>query len=62
MSAPVNNPSHYTCFGGHEVIDIIEHLDFCRGSAVAIPRTLATTTKDPAITAWAQSNINRTEN
>lgn len=24
MSAPVNNPSHYTCFGGHEVIDIID--------------------------------------
>ena len=31
-------------------------------SLVAIPRTLATTTKDPAIRAWAQSNINRTEN
>ena len=30
-------------------------------SLVAIPRTLAATTKDPAITAWAQSNINRTE-
>lgn len=25
---------------------------------VAIPRTLATTTKDPAIRAWAKSNIN----
>lgn len=31
-------------------------------SLVAIPRTLATTTKDPAIRAWAQSSINRTEN
>ena len=31
-------------------------------SLVAIPRTLATTTKDPAITAWAQSNINPQEN
>ena len=30
-------------------------------SLVAIPRTLATTTEDPAIRAWAQSNINRTE-
>lgn len=30
-------------------------------SLVAIPRTLAATTEDPAIRAWAQSSINRTE-
>ncbi|MFZ2560207.1 MAG: DUF3310 domain-containing protein [Candidatus Nanoperiomorbaceae bacterium] len=34
MDDPVNNPSHYTCFGSAEVIDITERLDFCRGSAV----------------------------
>ena len=31
-------------------------------SLVAIPRTLAAATKDPAIRAWAKSNINQEEN
>lgn len=32
---PVNHPSHYTGFSnGAEVIDITEHLSFCRGNAV----------------------------
>lgn len=35
MTDPVNHPAHYTDgFGGHEVIDIAEHLNFCRGSAI----------------------------
>ena len=34
MSDPVNHPSHYTRFPGIEVIQLTEHLDFCRGSAV----------------------------
>lgn len=29
----VNHPSHYTAYGA-EVIDITEHLNFCRGNAV----------------------------
>lgn len=29
----VNHPKHYTAFGA-EVIDITEHLNFCRGNAV----------------------------
>lgn len=34
-SDPVNHPSHYTGFSnGAEVIDITEHLSFCRGNAV----------------------------
>lgn len=33
MSDPVNHPSHYTAFGA-EVIEITEHLGFCRGNAV----------------------------
>ena len=44
------------------VIDPDRAPDHWGDSMVAIPRTLATTTKDPAIRAWAQSNINRTEN
>lgn len=32
-SDPVNHPSHYTRFGA-EVIEITEHLNFCRGNAV----------------------------
>ena len=31
---PVNNPSHYTRFKGIEVIQLTEHLNFCRGNAV----------------------------
>lgn len=35
MTDNVNHPSHYTRgFGGHEVIDITEWLDFNRGNAV----------------------------
>ena len=40
-------------------LDLTEHWG---ESLVAIPRTLATTTKNPAITAWAQSSINQEEN
>lgn len=28
------NPSHYTRFPGIEVIELTEHLNFCRGNAV----------------------------
>lgn len=28
------NPSHYTRFQGIEVIQLTEHLNFCRGNAV----------------------------
>lgn len=31
---PVNHPSHYTRFKGIEVIQLTEHLNFCRGNAV----------------------------
>ena len=31
---PVNYPSHYTQFKGIEVIQLTEHLNFCRGNAV----------------------------
>ncbi|GAB2702499.1 hypothetical protein BKA24_001668 [Microbacterium marinum] len=42
----VNHPSHYTRFPGVEVIDLTEHLNFCRGNAVKyIARAGA---KDPA--------------
>ena len=34
MSDPTNPDYYKTGFGGHEVIDITEHLNFCRGSAV----------------------------
>lgn len=30
----VNHPSHYTAFPGIEVIDLTQHLNFCRGNAV----------------------------
>lgn len=30
----VNHPSHYTAYPGVEVIQIAEHLNFCRGNAV----------------------------
>lgn len=30
----VNHPSHYTTYPGVEVIQITEHLNFCRGNAV----------------------------
>ena len=33
MNDPVNHPKHYTQFGV-EVIEITEHLNFCRGNAV----------------------------
>lgn len=33
MSDNVNHPTHYKAFGV-EVIDITEHLNFCRGNAV----------------------------
>lgn len=31
---PVDHPAHYTRFPGVEVIQITEHLNFCRGNAV----------------------------
>ena len=31
---PVNRPAHYTQFPGVEVIDLTQHLNFCRGNAV----------------------------
>ncbi len=32
---PVNRPQHYTVFSnGAEVIDITEHLNFCRGNVI----------------------------
>lgn len=34
VNDPVNHPPHYTRFPGVEVIQITEHLNFCRGSAV----------------------------
>lgn len=34
MSDNVNNPKHYTAFPGIEVIDLAQHLNFCRGNAV----------------------------
>lgn len=34
ISDPVNHPKHYTAFPGVEVIQITEHLNFCRGNAV----------------------------
>lgn len=33
MNDAVNHPAHYTAFGA-EVIEITEHLNFCRGNAV----------------------------
>lgn len=33
MHDSVNHPSHYTAFG-IEVIDLTEHLSFCRGNAI----------------------------
>ena len=33
MSDPVNSPSHYTAYPV-EVIELTEHLNFCRGNAV----------------------------
>ena len=33
VSDPVNHPSHYTQFGV-EIIDVTEHLNFCRGNTV----------------------------
>lgn len=30
----VNHPSHYTSFPGVEVIDLVQHLNFCKGNAV----------------------------
>ena len=33
MTDPVNHPSHYTSFPV-EVIELTEHLNFCRGNAV----------------------------
>lgn len=34
MSDPINRPAHYTRFPGVEVIQITEHLNFCRGNVV----------------------------
>lgn len=31
---PVNHPAHYTAYAGIEVIQLTEHLNFCRGNAV----------------------------
>ena len=33
MSDPVHQPRHYTAFGA-EVIEITEHLNYCRGNVV----------------------------
>ena len=33
-SDPINHPAHYTAFRGVEVIQLTEHLNFCRGNAV----------------------------
>ena len=30
----VNHPSHYTAYPGVEVIELTEHMNFCRGNAV----------------------------
>lgn len=30
----INHPSHYTSYPGIEVIELTEHLNFCRGNAV----------------------------
>lgn len=47
MNDPVNKPAHYTQFKGIEVIQLTEHLNFCRGNAVKyIARAGA---KDPAM-------------
>lgn len=34
MSDPVSHPSHYINPNGAELIDLIEHLPFTRGSAI----------------------------
>jgi len=35
MNDPVNNPAHYTSnSSGIECIDVVEHLNFCRGNAI----------------------------
>ena len=34
MSDPVHHPAHYCLANGAEVIDLIDALPFCRGSAV----------------------------
>tara|TARA_R110000822_G_scaffold275773_1_gene397906 strand:+ start:32157 stop:32438 length:282 start_codon:yes stop_codon:yes gene_type:complete len=31
---PVNRPAHYTAYAGIEVIQLTEHLNFCKGNAV----------------------------
>lgn len=31
---PVNSPSHYTQYPGIEIIDLTQHMNFCRGNAV----------------------------
>lgn len=34
-SDPVNHPAHYTAHpSGVECIDVVEHMNFCRGNAV----------------------------
>jgi len=34
MDNPVSHPAHYTQYGNIEVIQLTEHLNFCRGNAV----------------------------
>lgn len=35
MNDPVSNPKHYTSsLSGVECIDVVEHLNFCRGNAI----------------------------
>ena len=34
MNDNVHNPKHYTAFPGVEVIDLAEHLSFCRGNVI----------------------------
>lgn len=34
ISKAVNHPEHYNSFPGVEVIDLTQHLNFCRGNAV----------------------------
>lgn len=34
MSDPVNHPSHYQHHNGVECIQVVEHMNFCRGNAI----------------------------
>lgn len=34
INDPVNSPAHYCLSNGAELIDVIEHLPYCRGAAI----------------------------